>query len=214
MPRIPTQDWCLAQEDPKKRHQWAFVRSMVYGGSEMYTPDDDSLEVLSERLPETGYVHVSDLEAIADADGNIHVSQLPVQTKKLKLPPMGQHHTLNNTARWVDMDEPDEVSMVSQNMDVYTTEQNADHFDQLLDKGFRPPNQQDGPATAEVVIPKTFNPSEHSPSVVIGYLIGQDEAERRRVLALEMDDRGPEKKNKQRAMRREKILNYPEWRGL
>ena len=216
MPRIPTQQWCLSQDDPKKRHQWAFVGSMVYGATARYTPDDDSLEVLSERLPLAGYVHVSDLHALADEDGSIHVSQLPVQVKKLRLPPMGQHHTLNNTSDWVDMSEPDAVAMVAQDMDAFTTEQNRNHFDQLLDKGFRPPDEVDGPGTASVEVdpPKTFNPSEHSPSIVIGYLLGQDDAERRRVLALEMDDRGPERKNKQRAMRRQKILNYPEWRGL
>ncbi|NIL77596.1 DUF2744 domain-containing protein [Rhodococcus sp. B10] len=205
MPRIPTQQWCLAQEDPKKRHQWLFVGSMVYGATARYTPDDDSLEVLSERIPEGGYVHVSDLHTLADADGNIHVSKLPVQTKKLKLPAMGQHHTLNNTSQWVDFDEPDSVPMVAQDMDAFTTEQNQVHFQQLLDKGFRPPEEAEGPATATVETdpPKTFNPTEWTPSEVKGYLLGQDDTERRRVLALEMLGK-----------RRDKILNYPDWKGL
>lgn len=205
MPRIPTQQWCLAQEDPKKRHQWAFVGSMAYGPTARYTPDDDSLEILSERLPQAGYVHVSDLHGLADEDGNIHVSQLPAQEKKLRLPAMGQHHTLNNTSDWVDMDEPDVVAMVAQDMDAFTTEQNANHFNQLLGKGFRPPESVDGPgeASVETEVPKAFDPSHYTPGEVKGYLLGQDETERRRVLALELSGK-----------RREKILNYPDWKGL
>jgi hypothetical protein len=204
MPRIPTQQWCLAQEDPKKRHQWAFVASMVYG-SGRYTPDDDSLEVLSERVPEAGYIHVSDLEALADAQGNIHVSQLPVQTKKLKLPPVGQHHTLNNTSAWVDMDEEDAPQMVSQDMTVFTAEQNRDHIRQLQEMNLVPTPEPASAGVASVVTepPKTFDPTEHSPSVVVGYLLGQDDTERRRVVAMEM-----------RGKRRERILNHPDWRGL
>lgn len=202
MPRIPTQQWCLSQEDPKKRHQWLFVGGMVYGATARYTPDDDSLELLSERVEETGYMHVSELEALA-VDGQIPVTALRPQVKKLKLPAMGQHHTLNNTSNWVDLDEPDSVPMVAQDMDAFTTEQNRVHFDQLLEKGFRPPEVEEGPATAEVEVPKTFNPSEWTPSEVKGYLLGQGDEERRRVLALEMLHK-----------RRDKILNYPDWKGL
>ncbi|WP_032384703.1 phage gene 29 protein family protein [Rhodococcoides fascians] len=204
MPRIPTQQWCLAQEDPKKRHQWVFVGGMVYGATARYTPDDDSLELLSERLEETGYMHVSELEASA-VDGMIPVSALRPQVKKLKLPAMGQHHTLNNTSNWVDMDEPDAVAMVAQDMNAFTTEQNANHFDQLLGKGFRPPESVDGPGVASVETgpEKTFDPGNYTPGEVKGYLLGQDDTERRRVLALEMTGK-----------RREKILNYPDWKGL
>lgn len=204
MPRIPTQQWCLAQEDPKKRHQWVFVGSMAYGPTTRYTPDDDSLEILSERLEETGYMHVSELEALA-VDGMVSLDALRVQSKKLRLPAMGQHHTLNNTSDWVDMDEPDAVAMVAQDMDAFTTEQNANHFDQLLGKGFRPPESVDGPgvASVETEVPKTFDPSKWTPSEVKGYLLGQDDTERRRVLALEMTGK-----------RRDKILNYPDWKGL
>lgn len=204
MPRIPTQQWCLAQDDPKKRHQWMFVGSMVYGATARYTPDDDSLEVLSERVQETGYMHVSELEALA-VDGQIPVSALRPQVKKLKLPAMGQHHTLNNTSQWVEMDEPDAVPMVAQDMDAFTTEQNQAHFDQLLGKGFRPPEPVEGAGTAAVESApvKTFDPSEYTPGEVKGYLLGQDDAERRRVLALEM-----------RGKRRERILNHPDWKGL
>lgn len=205
MPRIPTQQWCLEQDDPKKRHQWLFVGGMVYGANARYTPDDDSMDVLSERIHETGYMHVSEVAALADATGHVHVSQLRPQVKKLRLPSMGQHHTLNNTSSWVDMDEPDAVAMVAQDMDVFTTEQNQAHFDQLLEKGFRPPEPELGPAEASVVTdpPKTFDPSHHSPSVVVGYLLGQDDTERRRVVAAEM-----------RGKRREKIVNHPDWKGL
>jgi hypothetical protein len=205
VPRIPTQQWCLEQDDPKKRHQWLFVASMVYG-SARYTPDDDSLEEMSERVHDTGYMHVSELTALADGNGNINVSQLRPQVKKMRLPSMGQHHTLNNTSSWVDMDEPDAVAMVAQDMDVFTTEQNQVHFQQLVEKGFKVPDPEPGPAEASVVtdLPKTFNPNDHSPSVVIGYLMGQDDTERRRVVAAEM--RGSRKSDK--------ILNHPDWNGL
>lgn len=204
MPRIPTQQWCLEQDDPKKRHQWMFVASMVYGTAR-YTPDDDSLEVLSERVEEFGYMHHSELLKLADANGNVHVSQLRPQTKKVRLPAMGQHHTLNNTSTIVDVDEPDAVAMVAQDMDVFTAEQNRVHFEQLLAKGFKAPEPEPGPAEASVVtdMPKDFDPTAHTPSVVIGYLLGQDDTERRRVLAAEL-----------RGAHREKILNHPEWKGL
>lgn len=205
MPRIPTQQWCLEQDDPKKRHQWLFVASMVYG-SARYTPDDDSLEVMSERVHDTGYMHVSEIAALADGSGNINVSRLRPQVKKMRLPSMGQHHTLNNTSSWVDMDEPDAVAMVAQDMDVFTTEQNQVHFQQLVEKGFKVPEPESGPAEASVVtdLPKTFNPNDHAPSVVVGYLMGQDDTERRRVVAAEM--RGSRKSDK--------ILNHPDWKGL
>jgi hypothetical protein len=204
VPRIPTQQWCLQQDDPKKRHQWVLVASMVYGQAR-YTPDDDSLEEMSERIHDSGYMHISELGQLADADGNIHISRLRPQTKKLRLPSMGQHHTLNNTSSWVDMSEPDAVAMVAQDMDVFTTEQNQAHFDQLLEKGFKPPEPEPGPSEASVVtdLPKSFEPGDHSPSVVVGYLLGQDDTERRRVIAAEM-----------RGKRREKILNHPDWKGL
>ncbi|MFC8182395.1 DUF2744 domain-containing protein [Rhodococcus sp. NPDC057297] len=203
MPRIPTQEWCLAQEDPKVRHQWAFPQCIPFGPKSLVSPDGDMFQVLSERVEETGYMHVSELAALADEDGNIHVSKLRGQTKKFILPAMGQHHTLNNSGRWADMDEPDTVAMVSQDMDMYTTEQNENHFQQLLEKGFRPPESEEGPGEASVEVPKTFNPSDWTPSEVKGYLLGQDDTERRRVLALEM-----------RHKRRDKILNYPDWKGL
>lgn len=205
MPRIPTQQWCLEQDDPKKRHQWVFVASMVYGQAR-YTPDDDSLEELSERVQQFGYMHVSEIAALADTEGRVHVSQLRPQEKKVRLPSMGQHHTLNNTSTIVDFDEPDAVAMVAQDMDVFTTEQNQVHFDQLVEKGFKVPDHEPGPAEASVVteMPKTFNPADHSPSVVVGYLMGQDDTERRRVVAAEM--RG--------SRRSDKILNHPDWKGL
>lgn len=204
MPRIPTQQWCLEQDDPKKRHQWVFVASMVYGATARYTPDDDSLEVLSERIEDAGYMHVSELNALA-VDGFIPVGALRPQVKKLKLPPVGQHHTLNNTSSWVGMDEPDAAPMVSQDMTVFTAEQNRDHVRQLQEMNLIPTVAEPGPSEASVVTEpvKSFDPGAHSPSVVVGYLMGQDDTERRRVLAAEL-----------RRKHREKILNHPEWKGL
>jgi hypothetical protein len=207
VPQIRTQAWCMAQEDPQLRHQWIFMDGVVYAGTHTTTLDPDSLELNSQRVEDTGYMHRSEIEALADENGYVHVGQLRPQTKKYILPPMGQHHTLNGSGRWGDMDEPDSAPMVAQDMDVYTTEQNRAHFDQLYyDKKFRPYEEPAGPAEASVVtdLPKTFNPNDHAPSVVIGYLMGQDDTERRRVVAAEM--RGSRKSDK--------ILNHPDWKGL
>lgn len=206
MPQIPTQQWCFEQEGPEKRHQWMFVASMPFGRDTYYTPDGDTLAYLSTRVQEAGYSHISELEALADAVGMVSLAKVRQQVKKLQPPPAGQAHTLNNTSQWVDMDAPDPGPIAVADMSQFTVEQNIKHVEQLRNMGVPgviPDIQEPGPSGARVV-GKEFDPAAHGPAVVIGYLLGQDDAERKRVLAAEL--RG--------GRRSKKILGHPDWVGL
>lgn len=162
--RIPSRDNC-DQADPRTAFKWAFV-AWPFTKDQPFTPPSDLAEEWSQRLWDLGFRHDPD-----------------AQTKKIMPPHRGQQHPLNNTSYVVDKDEPDPAPMSIPNMEAHTVHEQAHVGEQLYRNGIwkRPEPEIDKASVAP-----TFNPGEHSPSTVHGYLMGQPEGERARVLALEM----------------------------
>lgn len=200
MSRLPTfEDSRGVQDDPKEMFQWAFVAVRLAGDTE-FTPNPEAREWLSEHLWDLGFRHDPAL-----------------MLKKLRTPHRGQQHYLNNTSEWVGIDEPDVAPVALPNMDEYTLHEQALVQEQLYYTGVGKRPEPAEPDKASVVSAPAFDPFDYSVSTVKGYLLGVDEAERRRVLALEMGgkDYGPPGKRKHRkGKKRQGILNDPSLRGL
>lgn len=164
--RIPTAESC-DQTDPRTVFKWAFV-AWPFTKDQPFTPPSDLAEEWSQRLWELGFRHDPD-----------------AQTKKIRPPHRGQQHPLNNTSHVVDVDEPEPDPVVIPDMSGYTAHEQVVVAEQLYQNGIL---RRQAPEVdkAEVIGGPQFNPSEHSPSTVNGYLMGQPAHERRRVLAAEM----------------------------
>ncbi|AGR46443.1 hypothetical protein ODIN_28 [Mycobacterium phage Odin] len=92
--------------DPRQHVVWALRNlPMVAGVGAITHPG--YLADWSEHLWKCGFRHVDALRALADEDGNIHVSQLPEQSIKFQPAFRGQRSDYNNAARWVGVDEPE-----------------------------------------------------------------------------------------------------------
>ena len=204
MARLPLQQDCIASDDPKVRHQWVLI-ALPFHGMTPFTMEPELREQWSERLDEAGYRHVDQLRALADEDGNIHVSQLPEQKVKFIPPHRGQQQALNNSGVWVGIDEeaPDPVALP--NMAEYTTHEKAFVAEQLYYDGtIKIPET---PVDGAVVVPTApaFNPADHTVSAVNGYLMAPiSMTEKRRVIAAEMASRKP----------RQGILRAPQNKGI
>lgn len=181
--RIPTRDSCN-QDDPRTAFKWAFV-DWPFTAKQGFTPPSDLAEDWSQRLWDLGFRHDPD-----------------AQVKKLIPPHRGQQHPLNNTSRWVGMDEPepDPVVIPDVSSAVRTRHEQEVIKEQLEYDGVIP---RQVPQVDKASLAPTFQPADHAPGEVRGYLIGADDRERRRVLALEMTGK-----------KRQQILNDPRWKGL
>lgn len=193
-----TLDQC-DQDDPREAHQWVFSAGLPFHGSTPLIIHEEVWPEWSELFSDYGLVHAPSLARLADEDGNIHVSKLPVQSKFPHAPRKGPEHYLNPAAHVSDNDDepgpvplPDPLS--------FTREQQEAMVERLRYAGVLP---EDTPPVDTAMVEKTFNPSDHTPPVVVGYLLGQPDHERRRVLSAEM-----------RGKKRAKILNHPEWKGM
>ncbi|NKR48801.1 DUF2744 domain-containing protein [Rhodococcus hoagii] len=198
--RIPTWENC-DRTDPRTRLKPAFV-GLPWAGQQKFTPPSDLAEDWSEHCDAIGVVYVGDIAALADENGMIHVDQLPVPRLKLVPPYRGPQHPMNATMRWVDVDEPEPepVMIPDVSAKVHTREEQEIIAEQLYHDGVIPRPET---AVETASVERTFNPSDYTPSEVRGYLIGADDRERARVLALEMTGKA-----------RPQILNDPRWRGL
>ena len=198
--RIPTWDNC-DRTDPRMRLKPACV-GLPWAGQQRFTPPGDLAEEWSEHWDAIGVVYVGDIAALADEDGMIHVDQLPKPRLKLVPPHRGQQHPQNATMQWVDVNEPDPKPVVIPKVtsDVYTRHEQEVIAEQLYYDGVI---QRPDPERDLAAVEKTFDPRDSTPSEVRGYLIGADDRERSRVLALEMTGKA-----------REQILNDPRWKGM
>ncbi|WP_407107870.1 DUF2744 domain-containing protein [Rhodococcus aetherivorans] len=198
--RLPLQSTC-DQSDPKQAHQWVLVQ-MPFGHGQPYTPDLRMMPELSQHIDDAGYRHVDQIRALADANGLIHVDQLPAQRKRFRPPHRGQQHVLNASGAWVDVDAEDPEPVRVPDPAEYTPHEQAVMAERMYHTGVlkRPEPQVDTARDGTL-----FEPSEHSPSVVNAYLeyCAGGDSERRRVLAAEMTGK-----------KRQQILRNPKWRGL
>lgn len=166
--RLPTYEKCAGSDDPRVRHQWAFVQ-WPFLNDQGYTPAPDALELWSVRLDQLGYVHGPTLAQLADENGMIHVSQLPEQTIKLAVPYRGQQHYLNGAAMWIDRDA-DEVEPVNiPDPAEFTVHEQLVMQERMRYTGTLKDPEPEPDGLAEEFKPQ-FNPTDHTPSAVNGYL--------------------------------------------
>ncbi|WP_418345278.1 phage gene 29 protein family protein [Rhodococcus pyridinivorans] len=199
--RLPLQSTC-DQSDPKTAHQWVFVE-LPFAENQPHTPDTRLLPLWSQRLDDAGYRHVDQIRALANEDGFIHVDQLPEQRKRFRPPHRGQQHVLNASGVWVDMNAKDPEPVAIPDPAEFTPHEQAVMRERMYHTGVL---KRPEPAVDKASVGKArnlFNPSDYSPSMVNGYLMGVDDTERRRVLAAEMTGK-----------KRQQILRNPLWKGL
>ena len=144
---IPSQE-THNPRDPKQHFVWALRNlPMVAGVGAITHPG--YMASWSEHLWNCGFAHRDYLEGLADADGNIHVSQLPRQTIKFQPAFRGQRSDYNNAARWVGMDEPDPEPVVIPDIRKLTQQENEYMLRQYREAGMIPDNKP-VPIMAEV----------------------------------------------------------------
>jgi len=199
MSRLPTLEECAYSDDPEVKNQWALV-ALPFFGTTPHTVEPQLRPEWSKHFDDLGYVWAPRLAELADENGNIHVSQLPTQKLKLRAPHRGQQHVLNNSSAWVDVNDPDPDPVMLPDMSAFTRHEQEVVAEQLRYHGVVREDMPE-PEVAEVVSTPAFDPSEHSPSTVNGYLMGVADAEKRRVVALEMTGKA-----------RDQILR--KWRGV
>lgn len=133
---IPTQESHNPQ-DPRQHVVWALRNlPMVAGVGAITHPG--YLAEWSEHLWKCGFRHRDYLEALADENGYIHVSQLPEQTIKFQQPFRGQRSDYNNAARWVGADDPDPEPVRIPNIRDLTQQENAAMIAQYREAGWIP----------------------------------------------------------------------------
>ncbi|WP_277835248.1 phage gene 29 protein family protein [Speluncibacter jeojiensis] len=183
--RLPTLDTC-DPDDPRDAFQWALV-ALPFGPGQGMTMHHDTRGDWSKHFHDLAFVHGPSLAKLADENGMIHVSQLPEQKIKYRAPWRGQQHALNASGSWVPINDDDPEPPPIPNMAEYTAHEQEVVAEQLRYTGVvkdKPPAVD----LAKVAMPPRdqFNPTDHSPSTVNGYLMAAGEQERRRVLAVEM----------------------------
>ncbi|MGV9744584.1 phage gene 29 protein family protein [Rhodococcus zopfii] len=183
---VPTVDDCDRNE-PTQKFQFMFV-ALPFIGDTPFTPQDELLEKWSKRADDIGMAYGPHLAELADENGMIHVSQLPQPKIKLLKPNRGPDHTLNVTG-WVGIDEPEPGPVVIPDMGPHTPHEREIVAEQLRYFGTIP-TEKPALETAQENLGPLFDPSEHTPSTVNGYLMGvqaqNNTGELRRVIAAEM----------------------------
>jgi hypothetical protein len=126
--------------DPEEHFLWALRNMPTIAGIGAVT-HPGFLRAWSRHLWEAGFRHRDALAAMADEDGNIHVSKLPEQQIKFQPPFRGPDHTYNNAARWVKHDAPDPEPFVVPNISSMTSQEQYALAYQLDKAGVRLPEQ-------------------------------------------------------------------------
>lgn len=184
--KIPTRDNC-DPNDPYEAFQWLFV-ALPFVGDQTFTPQDSILREWSKRMVDLG------------------LEQPDPARAKVKLRPAtrGQKHTLNGLSAWVPIDEPDADPVIIPDVGLYTRNEQEIIAEQLRYHGvIDDPKPEVKKARAYSL--DQFDPAEHTPSTVNGYLMGCEaqgnQGEIRRVIASEMVGK-----------KRDQILR--KWRGV
>ncbi len=197
--RLPMQSNCN-QDDPREANQWLFV-DLQFGPNQPYTPDQRMLPDWSERVSDAGFVHVDNVRKLADANGMVHVDQLPKQKLRYRPPYRGQQHTLNHGV-WVPMDEKDPEPFAVPDPAEFTSHEQEAMAERLYHTGVL--KREDPKPEGAQAVRAPFNPADHTPSSVNTYLeYCADDHERRRVIAAEMTGK-----------KRQQVLRNPKWKGL
>jgi hypothetical protein len=185
IPRIEDCD----PDDPDQALLWASMYIPVAGRSPMVWPRMIA-EMISKHYTECGIVHAPSLARLANADGFIHVDDLPKQQKQFMRPYRGQQSPFNGSGGWMGMDEVEEDPINIQDpveMTVHEREAQVERYRYL---GYKVNEPEPEAPKARVVPPEEkpprFNPAEHSATEVNAYLRDlADELEFKRVLHAE-----------------------------
>ena len=172
--RMPTYEECQPKEgepiDPSLVFQWAMSSFPFAGGSPLIVQDSVRPE-WSKLFYDFGFRHHPDL-----------------QTKWISEPILGEKSTFNGAVVHLEEGEKPPPPEFVQDPAQMTSEARARQIELYRSHGFSmdaDPRGVGGESASE----ELFNPADHSPSVVIGYLMGQPATERRRVLASEMNNK-------------------------
>ena len=131
-------------DNPQEHFLWALRNMPAFAGAGVVT-HPGFLRQWSEHLWGCGFAHRDYLEGLADADGNIHVSQLPKQTLKFQPAVRGPRHGFNNAARWVSADTPEPQPMNLPDIRQLTAQENEAMLDQYRQAGMIPAEQKRPP---------------------------------------------------------------------
>lgn len=121
-------------DDPEEMAAWALVLVPGVGSSPLILPVNYAAP-MSKHLCELGFRHVSQIAALADENGMIHVDRLPKPEKKFRRPYRGQQSTFNPAGQWVAVDDPDPEPVVLPNVNVYTPQENEAILAQYAESG-------------------------------------------------------------------------------
>lgn len=167
MSRLPTQENC-DQDNPKEAFQWAFG-ALPFAGSTPMMVDPNARPEWSQLFWDLGFRHHPEL-----------------QTRRIAPPHRGPEHALNPGVMIVDKDAPNPDPVAIQHPSSLNQYEQDIQLEEYRHMG-RIPEVVKEPPSAEVYAGAGgFNPADHTPSVVNGYLMGVSLGERRRVLASEM----------------------------
>jgi Protein of unknown function (DUF2744) len=134
---------------PEEHFAWA-LRNMPTGGDSGAVVYPGFLRQWSEHLWRCGFAHRDYLEGLADADGNINVSQLPQQEIVYRKPYRGPNHHYNNAARWARADEPEPPPVRIPDIDQLTIQENMAMIEQYRARGWIK-DRTVAPALAEIL---------------------------------------------------------------
>lgn len=173
MSRLPTYENCQPPEgeepDPTQIFQWAFV-ALPFSGSTPLIVQPQVRPEWSKLFWDMGFRHHPEL-----------------QTKKVRAPFRGPKHALNGSVQIVDMDDDGPGNVVLPDPEEYTQFEQQALAERLYFAGALKDVIPAGhEQTASVDTGELFNPADHTPSTVNGYLMAASPAERRRVIAAEM----------------------------
>ena len=164
-------------------------------GRSPFTPPLEWSKAISKHLVEScGLLPTRLLEALADGDGKIDVSQLPQPARKLFRPYRGEQSRFNNAAQWIPVaqEEPEPVRIQDPaEMTVREREAQVERLRYLGYKVNEPDPEAPRGATTTLPRPPKFDPGEHSVAETISYLrnldttVDADAVEKGRVLAAE-----------------------------
>ena len=126
--------------DPEQHVLWALRNLPTIAGVGAIT-HPAFLKQWSKHLWQAGFRHTDWIRALADEDGNIHVSKLPEQTIKFQPAFRGPGHNYNNAARWAKMDTPDPEPFKIPNIENMTDQEKYALLYQLDQQGVRMPKR-------------------------------------------------------------------------
>jgi hypothetical protein len=127
-------------DDPKQHFVWGLRNLPTFAGVGAVT-HPGFLEQWSEHLFQAGFRHVDYLRSLADGDGNIAVSDLPVQQIKWQPPTRGPRNLWNPAARWVSAYTPDPEPMRIPDINLLTDPEREALLAQFRDHGLIPDPQ-------------------------------------------------------------------------